>query len=74
MEVLGNYGKSTPSLYEMANVCGIPGNMVINGQEVAPFWLEGRLSEIMAYKECEVMTTYLIWLRLAHIEGFFSSG
>ena len=28
----------------------------------------------MAYNECEALTTYLIWLRLAHIGGFFSSG
>ena len=58
----------------MANVCGIPGKMGINGQEVAPLWLEGRLPEIVAYNECDSLTTYLIWLRLAHIGVFFSSG
>ena len=40
MEVLGSYGKSTPSLHEIANVCGITGKMGINGQELAPLWVE----------------------------------
>ena len=28
----------------------------------------------MVYNECDALTTYLIWLRLAHFGGFFSSG
>ena len=27
IEILGGHGKSTPSLHEMANVCGIPGKI-----------------------------------------------
>ena len=48
--------------------------MGINGQEVAPLWLEGRLPEIVAYNGCNALTACLIWLRLAHFGGFFSSG
>ena len=42
------------------------------GQEVAHLWLEGRLLEIVAYNECDVLTTYLIWLRMAFFGGFFN--
>ena len=42
------------------------------GQEVAHLWLEGRLLEIVAYNECDALTTYLIWLRMAFFGGFFS--
>ena len=36
IEILGGHGNSTPSLHEMANVCGIPGKMGDEGKEVAP--------------------------------------
>ena len=72
IEILGDHDKSTPSLHEMANVCGIPGKMGVEGKEVAPLWLEGRLPEIVAYNECDALSTYLIWLRTAHFGGFFS--
>ena len=71
IEILGSYGKSNPSLNEMATVCGIPGKMGISGEEVAPMWLEGRLAEIVAYNECDALSTYLIWLRVAYFGGFF---
>ena len=71
IEILGSYGKSNPSLNEMATVCGIPGKMGISGEEVAPMWLEGRLAEIVAYNECDALSTYLIWLRMAYFGGFF---
>ncbi len=72
IDIFGGYGKSSPSLNEMATVCGIPGKMGVDGQEVAPLWLEGRWAEIVAYNECDALTTYLLWLRLAHFGGFFN--
>ena len=65
-------GKSTPSLNEMVTVCGIPGKMDMDGQQVAPLWLKGKLGKIIAYNEFDVLTTYLLWLRLAYFGGFFS--
>ena len=56
----------------MAAVCGIPGKLGIMGQEVAQLWLEGRLLEIVAYNECDALTTYLIWLRMAFFGGFIN--
>lgn len=75
--IVGGYGKSTPSLKEMVTVCRIPGKMPIDGQqvdgqEVAPLWLRGELDKIIAYNEFDVLTTYLLWLRLAYFGGFFT--
>ena len=35
IQILGGFGKSSPSLNEMATICGIPGKLGISGQEVA---------------------------------------
>ena len=72
IQILGGFGKSSPSLNEMATICGIPGKLGIIGQEVAQLWLEGRLLEIVAYNECDVLTTYLIWLRMAFFGVFLA--
>jgi hypothetical protein len=34
-------------------------------------WFEGRLAEIVAYNECDALSTYLIWLRMAYFGGYF---
>jgi len=72
MRIVGGSGKSTPSLNEMVTVCGIPGKMDMDGQQVAPLWLKGELGKIIAYNEFDALTTYLLWLRLAYFGGFFS--
>ncbi|MBC8259572.1 MAG: 3'-5' exonuclease [SAR324 cluster bacterium] len=72
IEILGGFGKANPSLNEMATVCGIPGKLGVSGEEVAPMWLDGRLVDIVAYNECDALTTYLLWLRMAYFAGFFN--
>ena len=72
MRILSGWGKSTPSLNEIAVVSGIPGKLGIDGSEVAPMWLEGRIDEIVAYNEYDALTTYLLWLRIAHFAGLFN--
>lgn len=71
MRIVGGWGKSTPSLNEMALVSGIPGKMDVDGKEVAPLWLKGKLEDIIAYNEFDTLTTYLLWLRVAHFAGLF---
>jgi predicted PolB exonuclease-like 3'-5' exonuclease len=73
-EILGGWGKSVPSLHELAVQSGIPGKLGIDGNDVAALWLEGRLAEIVAYNEFDALTTYLVWLRMAHFAGFFSAS
>ena len=74
MRCVSTWGKGTPSLHEISVVSGIPGKMGgVDGKQVAPMWLEGRLDEIVAYNECDALTTYLLWLRMAHSIGHFHS-
>jgi 3'-5' exonuclease len=73
-KLVGGFGKAVPSLNELAVQCGIPGKMGVDGNDVAAMWLEGRLAEIVAYNEFDALTTYLVWLRMAHFSGHFSEG
>lgn len=71
--ILGGWGRATPSLNEIATVAGIPGKMDVDGNQVAVLWLDGRIKKIVEYNEFDALTTYLVWLRLAHFAGHFSS-
>jgi predicted PolB exonuclease-like 3'-5' exonuclease len=70
-EIVGGWGLSSPSLHEIAVQSGVPGKMGVDGNDVAPLWLAGDLDRIVRYNECDALTTYLVWLRLAHFAGFF---
>lgn len=71
-EILGGYGLVNPSLHEVAVQCGIPGKMEVDGNAVARLWLDGELAKIVEYNEYDALTTYLVWLRVAHFAGHFS--
>jgi predicted PolB exonuclease-like 3'-5' exonuclease len=73
-EIVGGWGLASPSLHEMAVQSGIPGKMGVDGNDVAPLWLDGKLDRIVRYNECDALTTYLVWLRLAHFAGFFDNA
>lgn len=73
MKIIGGGKSSFPSLDELAVACGIPGKFHTDGMEVAEIWLDGRLKEIVNYSEHDVLTTYLIWLRLSHLAGLFDT-
>jgi predicted PolB exonuclease-like 3'-5' exonuclease len=70
--ILGGWGKTVPSLHEIAVQCGVPGKMEIDGNQVAQLWLDGELRRIVQYNEFDALTTYLVWLRVAHFGGHFS--
>lgn len=72
MRILGGWGKSTPSLHEMATLSGIPGKLGLDGGDVSRLWLEGDRQRIVDYNECDAITTYLLWLRVAHFAGKFN--
>lgn len=73
-DVWSGFGKGTPSLHEMAVQSGIPGKLDVDGDAVASLWLEGNLRKIVQYNECDALTTYLVWLRLAHFAGHFTGS
>jgi hypothetical protein len=73
-KLVGGWGKAVPSLHELAVQSGIPGKLGVDGNDVAAMWLDGRLAEIVAYNEFDALTTYLVWLRMAHFSGHFSAA
>ncbi len=73
-DVVGGWGKATPSLNEIATLSGIPGKMDVDGDQVAALWLDANLDKIIAYNEFDALTTYLLWLRIAHFGGHFSTS
>jgi len=72
-QVLGGWGRAVPSLHEAATLSGIPGKMEVDGNQVAELWLAGDLPKIVHYNQFDALTTYLLWLRVAHFGGHFTS-
>lgn len=74
IEVIGGRGRGRPSLHEVAVSCGIPGKFSGAGSDVLEQWRAGEVDGIVAYNEFDALTTYLLWLRVAHFGGFFSAA
>lgn len=73
MDCLGGWsGRGAPSLHEVAVLSGIPGKMDVSGDDVASMWMSGRWREIVEYNCYDALTTYLVWLRMAHLGGYIS--
>jgi 3'-5' exonuclease len=72
MEVFGMRGRGSPSLHELASAAGIPGKMDTAGEQVYELWRAGDMRRIVEYNEFDVISTYLVWLRGAHLAGFLS--
>lgn len=69
---LSAWGRDSASLDVMAACCGIPGKIGVGGGDVLALWQAGKTDEIVAYNECDAITTYLVWLRAAYFGGFLS--
>lgn len=74
MEIVGSWGRGNPSLHEITTLSGIPGKIGIGGARVADQWLAGDLKSIVDYNEFDAVSTYLLWLRIAHFGGFFDDA
>lgn len=73
MPTIGGWGKATPSLEEIAVQSGIPAKIDgFDGGDVAKAWLDGDIKRIVRYNEHDALSTYLLWLRIAHFAGFVS--
>ena len=73
MDILGTWGKGGVSLNEIATLSGIPGKMDTSGENVPVMWLKGQWREIIEYNCFDALTTYLVWLRLAHMAGHLAT-
>lgn len=73
LDAIGGFSsRNTPSLNEIAVVSGIPGKIGTCAEDVAGLWLDGKWREIVQYNCFDAITTYLVWLRMAHLGGFVS--
>lgn len=70
--ILASWGKGSPSLHELAVSCGVPGKLGVDGNQVLDLWKAKKFREIVDYNEWDALTTYLVWLRMAHFSGLFN--
>ena len=62
-------GAMKPRLDEIAKMCGFPGKMDVDGEQVVDLWLARDLDKIVEYNQIDVLNTYLVWLRVVHFCG-----
>jgi len=75
MDVLAQF---QPRLYTgldtMARLCGFPGKLGMAGAEVAKAVGEGRLAEVRAYCETDVLNTFFLYQRFRLMRGELDAG
>lgn len=73
MDVLAKYqGKANAPLDALAKLCGFPGKLGMDGSQVWPAFLEGKLTEIRQYCETDVVNTYLMYCKYQLMRGGFT--
>jgi predicted PolB exonuclease-like 3'-5' exonuclease len=73
-DVLSSFSsQNKPSLHELCRVMGLAGKPDgISGADVERYCREGRLADVAAYCETDVVNTYRIWLRYELFRGRLS--
>src|SRR5208282_2238027 len=62
--------QNKPSLHELCRVMGLPGKPdAMGGADVERYCREGRVAEVAAYCETDVVNTYRLWLRYELFRG-----
>ena len=70
MDVLAGYqNRAWAPLDEIAQLCGLPGKLGMDGSQVYPAWMRGEIEAIRNYCETDVANTYLLFLRFQMIRG-----
>jgi len=73
MDVLSAYqARGKASLEHVSLLLGLPGKLGMGGEQVFEYWRAGRIAEIRAYCETDVLNTFLIWLRFELIRGMLT--
>jgi hypothetical protein len=73
MDLLAFYqGKGNAPLDALSKLCGFPGKMGMDGSQVWPAFLDGKLAQIRAYCETDVVNTYLMYCRYQLYRGAFT--
>ncbi|SDV51426.1 3'-5' exonuclease [Chitinasiproducens palmae] len=73
MDLLALYqSRANAPLDALAKLCGFPGKQGMDGSQVWPAYREGRLADIRAYCETDVVNTYLMYCRFQLLRGIFT--
>lgn len=67
--ITNNDPSAKAPLSEVAEGCGLPGRMAVDGSQVDVMYTEGRLREIRSACEIDVALTTGILLRVEHLQG-----
>ena len=72
MDLLSMYQpRATAPLDSIAQLCGFPGKIGLEGSAVWGEWSTGGVDKVRAYCEADVANTYLVWLRFQLLRGVF---
>jgi 3'-5' exonuclease len=75
MDLLALYQpRANAPLDAMAKLCGLPGKLGMDGSQVYPAYLDGKLEDIRRYCETDVMNTYLLYCRFQKMRGGFTEA
>jgi len=70
MDVLSIFqARASAPLHEIAVMLGLPGKLGMDGSQVAGAYAEGKIKEIRAYCETDVLNTWLIYVRFLLMRG-----
>jgi 3'-5' exonuclease len=70
MDYLSDFGAAKRCKLDIvAKLCGMPGKLSLDGQDVGPLIHAGRLDEVRAYCLCDVVQTAAIFLRVQLLRG-----
>jgi len=75
MDLLALYQpRASAPLDAMAKLCGLPGKLGMDGSQVYPAFLDGKLDDIVRYCETDVMNTWLLYCRFQKMRGGFTEA
>jgi predicted PolB exonuclease-like 3'-5' exonuclease len=70
MDLLAMYqGRANAPLDDMAQLCGFPGKLGMDGSKVWGAYQNGEIEAIRNYCETDVVNTYLVFLRFQLMRG-----
>jgi len=73
MDVLAMYsGRANAPLDQMAQLCGFPGKLGMDGSKVWDAYKNGEIGAIRDYCETDVANTYLVFLRFQLMRGLLN--
>jgi 3'-5' exonuclease len=75
MDLLSLYQpRACVPLDQMAKLMGLPGKLGMDGAQVREAYARGELDAIRAYCECDVVNTYLVFLRFQLMRGLLDEA